>query len=41
MDVSKIENMGWKHSINLKAGIKRTIEEFQKILLLDPLTNNP
>ena len=29
MDTSKINGLGWKSSINLKVGLKRTIEEYQ------------
>ena len=29
LDVSKIKSLGWKHSINLKEGIKRTYEWYK------------
>ena len=30
LDVSKIENLGWKHTITLKDGLKETYEWFLK-----------
>jgi GDP-L-fucose synthase len=29
MDVNRIKDLGWKESINIKDGIKRTVEEYQ------------
>lgn len=29
MDVTKIEEMGWKHKVNLEEGIKRTVQEYE------------
>lgn len=34
MDVSRIQNMGWKHAINLREGIAAVYEEFQQTVTL-------
>lgn len=34
MDVSKLNNLGWKHSINLKDGIKSAYADFEENFLL-------
>ncbi len=33
MDVSKIEAMGWKHSISLEEGLQRTIDEYSSLFM--------
>ena len=33
MDISKIKIIGWKPAITLKNGIKRTVEEYKKIII--------
>jgi GDP-L-fucose synthase len=30
MDVSKINNMGWQHSIDLREGIEKTYKDFRE-----------
>ena len=32
LDTTKISNLGWHPKINIKAGIKQTIEDYEKSL---------